>query len=180
MNTGTGNGNPEIASGPIPFLSIAILALLLAVAWVLWSGFFKPLLLGLGLLSCVLTLLIVRRMGYLDKEAFAFHYNHRLLGFWVWLCKEVVLSSLDVARVVLKREIKVEPRVIKIDARRLSQGDQALLGNSITLTPGTLTLDVHEGRLLVHALTTQGADGLETGEMLRRVEALSTRRSVGS
>ena len=53
--------------------------------------------------------------------------------------------------------------------------DLALLGNSITLTPGTLTLDVHEGRLLVHALTPEGAAALERGEMQRRVAALRAR-----
>ena len=101
---------------------ILILAVLLAAAWVLWSGFFKPLLLGLGVLSCVLTLIVVRRMGYLDKDVFAFHYNYRLLGFWGWLGKEVVLSSFDVAREVLKPNVKVEPKVVKIDAQDLSQG----------------------------------------------------------
>jgi multicomponent Na+:H+ antiporter subunit E len=50
--------------------------------------------------------------------------------------------------------------------------DQALLGNSITLTPGTLTLNVNEGRILVHSLTLAGAQELKRGEMRRRVVAL--------
>lgn len=157
------------------YARILALALLLIVAWVLWSGYLKPLLLGLGALSCVLTIWVVRRMGYFDEEDFAFHYDWRLLGFWAWLGREVVLSSIEVARVVLRRKVNVEPKVVDIDGSGLRPVDLALLGNSITLTPGTLTLDVYEGRLLVHALTPEGAAGLQRGEMQRRVAALRKR-----
>ena len=158
-----------------PYARILILAVLLIAAWVLWSGYLKPLLLGLGALSCLLTVWIVRRMGYFDDENFAFHYDWRLLGFWAWLGREVVVSSIEVARVVLRRRLVVEPKVVNIDGSGLGPVDLALLGNSITLTPGTLTLDVHEGRLLVHALTADGAAALERGEMQRRVAALRKR-----
>jgi multicomponent Na+:H+ antiporter subunit E len=158
-----------------PFARILILALLLITAWVLWSGYLKPLLLGLGALSCLLTIWVVRRMGYFDDDTFAFHYDWRLLGFWAWLGREVVLSSIQVARVVLRRKVDVEPEVVDIDGSGLGPVDLALLGNSITLTPGTLTLDVYEGRLLVHALTADGAAALRQGEMQRRVAALRTR-----
>ena len=158
-----------------PYVRILILAVLLIAAWVLWSGYLKPLLLGLGALSCLLTVWIVRRMGYFDDENFAFHYDWRLRGFWAWLGREVVVSSIEVARVVLRPRLDVEPKVVSIDGSGLGPVDLALLGNSITLTPGTLTLDVHEGRLLVHALTAEGAAALERGEMQRRVAALRKR-----
>ena len=157
------------------FARVLILVLLLAAAWVLWSGYLKPLLLGLGVLSCLLTVWIVRRMGYFDDETFAFHYDWRLLGFWAWLGVEVVRSSIEVARVVLRPRIDVEPRLVDVDGRGLGPVDLAVLGNSITLTPGTLTLDVHDGRLLVHALTADGAAALQDGEMLRRIAALRKR-----
>lgn len=155
-----------------PLARTVILLSLLIAAWVLWSGNLKPLLLGLGAFSCALTILVVRRMGYFHDETFAFNYGWRLLKFWAWLGREVVLSSLEVARIVLSRRIEVEPQVVDIDGTALQPVDLAVLGNSITLTPGTLTLDVHEGRLLVHALTGNGADGLRKGEMQRRVAEL--------
>lgn len=158
-----------------PYTRILILLLLLIAAWVLWSGYLKPLLLGLGALSCILTVWIVRRMGYFDDEMFAFHYDWRLLGFWAWLAGEVVKSSIEVARVVLRRKVEVEPTVVDIDGSGLGPVDLALLGNSITLTPGTLTLDVYEGRLRVHALTSDSADALKSGEMQRRVAGLRKR-----
>ena len=145
---------------------------LLIAAWVLWSGMFKPLLLGLGAFSCALAAYIAVRMGYFDSNVFALRFNLRVFTFWGWLFKEIVRSSLEVARIVLARELQLATRVVEIDASQLSPVDQAILGNSITLTPGTLTLDAHKGKLLVHALTAEGAEALEDGEMLRRVAAI--------
>ena len=155
-----------------PVARALILMALLIAAWILWSGYPKPLLLGLGAFSCLLTVWLVRRMGYFHDETFAFNFGWRLLRFWAWLGREIVVSSLEVARVVLSRNVEVKPQVVKLDGSTFSSLDLALLGNSITLTPGTLTLDVHEGRLLVHALTRQGAEALQAGEMQRRVAEL--------
>ena len=154
---------------------ILLLTALLVAAWLLWSGLFKPLLLGLGALSCVLTIYVLHRMGYFSNETFAFRYSYRLFGYWIWLGKEVLLSSLEVSRAVLSPRLRVEPRTVRLDVSALDSVDQALLGNSITLTPGTLTLDVHEGSMLVHALTPEGAAALQAGEMQRRVAKLSKR-----
>ncbi|MDJ0905257.1 MAG: Na+/H+ antiporter subunit E [Woeseiaceae bacterium] len=145
---------------------------LLIAAWVLWSGMFKPLLLALGAVSCALVVYIAVRMGYFDSRVFALRFNLRLLGFWAWLLKEIVKSSLEVARIVLARKLELSTRVVEIDVSQLSPVDQVILGNSITLTPGTLTLDADDGKLLVHALTAEGAAALEEGEMLRRVAAI--------
>ena len=151
---------------------LILLALLLVAAWLLWSGLYKPLLLILGAVSCVLTLWVVKRMGYFDADVFAFRYNVRLMGFWRWLGAEIVRSSIAVTRHVLSPTLKVEPRIVRIDVSHLEPVDQALLGNSITLTPGTLTLDVDQGELLVHALDVDGAQALIDGEMQKRVEGL--------
>lgn len=155
-----------------PVLRILLIAVILAAAWLVWSGLFKPLLLGLGLLSVILTVFVLRRMGYFSNETFAFRYSPRLVFFWAWLGKEIVISSLQVIRVVLMRRIEIEPEIITLDVSDMEAVDQALLGNSITLTPGTLALDVHEGLMQVHCLTKQGADGLREGEMQRRVKEL--------
>jgi multicomponent Na+:H+ antiporter subunit E len=152
---------------------IILFFLLLAAAWLLWSGLFKPLLIGLGVVSCLLTFAIVRRMGYFDNELFALRFSWRLLGFWAWLAREVLRSSLDVARVVLDPRLPISPRVIEIKSTSPHPFDQVLLGNSITLTPGTLTLDLHDGMLRVHTLTEAGARDLMSGEMDRRVAGLN-------
>ncbi len=149
-----------------------LLLVALAVAWLVWSGLYKTLLISLGAFSCALTIYLVRRMGYFQREVYALNYGGRLIGYWVWLAREMVRSSLDVSRVVLSPDLPVSPRIVEIRATALHPLDQAILGNSITVTPGTLTLDVHEGVLKVHCLTRDGAESLLTGEMDRRVAAL--------
>ena len=151
-----------------------MLALLipLVAAWLLWSGLYKPLLLGLGLFSCVLTIYIKHRMEYFQTEVFALQFGRRLFGYWLWLAREVVKSSLDVARIILSPSLPISPQVVTIKASCDHPVDQATLANSITLTPGTLALDVYKGEIAVHALTQAGADELRKGEMDRRVLAL--------
>jgi len=145
---------------------------LLIIAWLLWSGQFKPLLLALGAFSCVLVGYLTRRMDYIDNELFEVNFNLRFLGYWAWLAKEVVRSSIEVARVVLHPRLPISARIVEIEATARGPVDQVILGNSITLTPGTIALDVHHGILKVHTLTQEGADALMSGEMDRRIAAL--------
>jgi len=149
-----------------------VLLIPLVAAWLLWSGIYTPLLLGLGLFSCLLTIYIKHRMEYFETEVFALRIGGRLIGYWLWLAKEVVKSSLDVARIVLSPSLPISPQVVKIRVSCAHPVDQAILANSITLTPGTLALDVHKGQIIVHALTKAGADELKRGEMDRRVASL--------
>jgi multicomponent Na+:H+ antiporter subunit E len=141
-------------------------------AWLLWSGLYKPLLIVLGILSCLLTLAIARRMGFFAPKAFTLHLIPRLLSFWAWLGKELVKSNLEVARIVLSPKMSISPTLVTLQAQPRSQVGQAILGNAITLTPGTVTLDDHEGELIVHCLTRAGAESLSEGEMNRRVAAV--------
>lgn len=152
-----------------------LLTVFLIVAWILWSGMFKPLLLGLGAFSCILTVYLASRMGYFHSGTFALHLSFRLLSFWLWLLREIVSSSIEVARVVLAPKLDLSTQVVEIDVADLEPVDQAILGNSITLTPGTLTLEVANDRLLVHALTAEGAEAVANGEMKQRVAALRSR-----
>ena len=154
-------------------MRILLTLLLWFAAWLLWSGMFKPLLIGLGVLSCLLVLVISKRMDFFEKDVFSLHLVWRLLPFWGWLGKELVVANLQVARVVLSRDMPMSPTVIRLQALSPDPVGQAILGNSITLTPGTVTVDDHEGELLVHCLTREGADALIEGEMNRRVAALT-------
>jgi multicomponent Na+:H+ antiporter subunit E len=151
-----------------------MLALLipLVAAWLLWSGIYKPLLLALGLFSCLLTIYIKHRMEYFQTEVFALQFGRRLIGYWLWLAKEVIKSSLDVARIIVSPSLPISPQVLTIKASSENPVDQATLANSITLTPGTLALDVYKGEITVHALTKAGADELRKNEMDRRIQAL--------
>jgi multicomponent Na+:H+ antiporter subunit E len=152
-----------------------LLAVLLAAALLFWSGMIKPLLLMFGAISCVLVLIVARRMHLFERGVFELRFMGRLLRFWAWLVREVIRSSLDVTRVVLNPRLPISPTVAEFDSQCEHPVDRAILGNSITLTPGTLTLSIAGERFIVHALTEQGARDLMTGEMDRRVSALRSR-----
>lgn len=149
-----------------------LLAVLLMIAWVLWSGYLKPLLLGLGVFSSLLVVYLAHRMRLHDTHFLEGRFLVRLVAYWGWLAREILRSSLEVTRVVLSPKMPISPTVAEFDSRCELISDQAILGNSITLTPGTLTLQIDDGQFLVHALTESGARDILGGEMDRRVAAL--------
>ncbi|KAF0127076.1 MAG: multicomponent Na+:H+ antiporter subunit E [Elusimicrobia bacterium] len=93
----------------------------------------------------------------------------RLAAYLPWLCWQIVLSSLDVAYRVLHPARPIDPRVIKIKNPCRTPLGTALLANSITLTPGTVTLEVGPAELVVHSLSAESAASLQAGGMQRRV-----------
>jgi len=143
--------------------------------WLLLSGHYTPTLMTYGALSSAAVVLLVGHLGILDAEALPAHLGGRILLYVPWLMKEIVLSNLSVARVILSRDLPIRPRMIRIEVSQRTQVAQVVHANSITLTPGTVTLDVRDGRFLVHALTTDSAEGLLSGEMDRRVAAIEGR-----
>lgn len=148
---------------------VLVLIAALVAAWLLWSGLYKPLLLFLGGLSCLLTFLLARRIDYFDDELYSLRLTLGLLRYWLWLIGQIIRSSIDVSRIVLHPKLPISPRVIDVKAEAAHPFYLVTLGNSITLTPGTLSIDVHDGVIKVHALTESGARDLEEGEMNRRV-----------
>ncbi len=152
----------------------------LAATWLLWSGIYTPLLLGLGLASCTLVVLISQRMGFFSGDVFSLHILHRLPRYWLWLSWQLIKSNLDVTRIVLSPHMPVRPRLVTLDARPLSPVGIAIFGNSITLTPGTVTLAIDGNQVLVHCLTTETARSLADGELKRHIEQLMRGVSIST
>lgn len=151
--------------------AIAVLFALLALSWVLWSGVYKPLVLTLGVLSCLLTVYLAKRMGFFRHRALLVVIP-KLPRYWRWLLREIVVSSFNVARLILKPSLSISPTLVEIEADTGNEVAKVILANSITLSPGTVTLDVHDGRLLVHCLTHETARGLQEGDVKSRVAQL--------
>lgn len=147
------------------------LLLALMVSWVLWSGIYKPLLLWLGLFSCVVSVWLAQRMGFF-QHAIPLRTLLRLPAYWWWLLREIIKSSLEVARLVLSPSLPISPTMVELTTREASDTGKVILGNSITLSPGTVTIDVYEDRLLVHCLTRESAVGLLEQEAQRRTSRL--------
>ena len=146
-----------------------ILFVHLMVVWLLFSGHYTPTLMTYGALSCAGVVALVAYLGILDHEALPTHLGIRPFLYLPWLFKEIVLSNLAVAKVILDPKLPIHPRILDIEAEQQTEVGRVIYANSITLTPGTVTLDVRNGRMLVHALTTDSAEGLLGGEMARRV-----------
>ena len=154
-------------------MHIVVLFLTLAVLWLLWSGLYLPLMLGLGLASVVLVVWLTRRLETIDHESVPTHLGLKVISYWGWLVKEIVVSSIDVTRIVLSRDMPISPTMVQTQSKSKGVVRQVLLANSITLTPGTLTTDIDDdGLVTVHALTQSGADGVVNGDMNDRVAAL--------
>lgn len=150
-------------------VNYALLGLMLAAIWLLLSGLFKPLLLALATLSVLLTLLLASRMNILDAASHPVMAAMRYLPYWPWLAVEIVKSSMDVARRVLSPSMPISPTVVEVRSSQRTAVGRVVFANSITLTPGTVTMDVDGERLRVHALSREAVDDLLEGEMDRRV-----------
>ena len=152
-------------------MQLGSLLLILLVSWALWSGIYKPLLLWLGLFSSLLSVLLAYRMGFFH-HAISLRSLLRLPAYWWWLLREVIKSSLDVARLVLSPSLPISPTIVELTTTEASDAGKVILGNSITLSPGTVTIDMHEDRLLVHCLTRDSALDLLNHEAQRRTARL--------
>lgn len=153
--------------------SLLTLIAVLVVFWVSNSGMFKPLLLSLGVASIALTAWLTWRLGILGGGRRPISMA-RLPRYCAWLAIQVVQSNIDVVRRVWTGRAAISPTVARIPLPALSDAGKVIYANSITLTPGTVAMDVDVpgGTLLVHALSRDGIADLESGDMARRVQGL--------
>ena len=145
---------------------------LLAAIWLLASGHYSPLMLSFGAASCLLVVALSMRMRIVDEEALPVRMIPRALVYSPWLVKEVLLANLDVARRILSPRASISPRIVRVTPSQKTDLGRVLYANSITLTPGTVSILVDASAITVHAITREAAEALETGEMDRRVTRL--------
>lgn|SRR5690606_24161062 len=145
------------------------ISLLLALfgLWLVLSGHFNPLLLALGAISAAFVTFLALRMEVVDQESYPFNLTTRLLRFWAWLFKEIVLSNIDVTKRVLTG--RISPRMVKVPAPQQTDLGLAIYANAITLTPGTVSIEVTSESIEAHALSKEGAEGLAEGTMAEQV-----------
>lgn len=148
------------------------LGLALFALWLLLSGYFLPLLLGLGVASCVVIVWILHRMDAIDHESFPIRMQLRGLTYWPWLMKEIVKSNLTVAGIILNPRLPISPTVRPVRASQATDMGRVIYANSITLTPGTISVHMADEEILVHALTRDGAESFDDPDMDRRVTRL--------
>ena len=151
-------------------IHIGGLLISLGILWLLLSGHYTPLLLSLGLLSVILVTIISLRMNlivYDEPEVFIQILSYIPYGFWLIL--EILKSNIDVCKRILNPSLPIKPALIKVLASQQGELAKVTYANSITLTPGTISIDVDGDTIEVHALADTGITGLETGEMDKRI-----------
>ena len=134
--------------------------------WLVLSGHYTPLYIGLGLVSAAIVTWLNRHDDLVSDVVRALP---GLLMYTPWLLWQIAQSNLQVTRVVLDPRLPIDPVVVRV--RTVMRRDLAIatFANSITLTPGTVTVDIDGDELVVHALTPETAAGVADGQMARRV-----------
>jgi len=134
--------------------------------WVLLSGRFDSFHLTLGVICSVL-------VGFLSHDLLFFNirlgdFRTRTRRFFLagpWFLGQIFSANLHVAYLALSPKMPIDPQIIRFKTKLESDIAWVALANSITLTPGTITIDIREGEFFVHALDRKVAYDLNTGEM---------------
>lgn len=153
-------------------LSIAVSLLLF---WLLLSGIFTPFLVAAGIGSAAAVAWLAARMEIADREGHPLHFTAAVLTYWPWLVKEIAVSAWTVTKIILSPRLPISPTLARFRPSQASTVGLVTHANSITLTPGTITIEAGHEEFLVHAITREGAASLAGSEMDRRVAALEGR-----
>ena len=156
------------------FLHQLSLGSLLFILWIILSGHFNIQFLSLGLASSALVLWLAARM---KLHTGAIGQNHGLrsaLKYGGWLAREIFISNVKVARIILDPGLPIRPVLFWAPASQKTDIGRVVFANSITLTPGTISIEIAEsgGRILVHALHEDFSWGPESCEMDARAAAM--------
>lgn len=175
--------DPESArTNSIRFGDSLVLALLMFGFWILLSGKLDLFHLSAGALVSLAIALASCRLYALEppiaarnRHPFAVIPWGGLVTYIPWLSAQIVLSALQVAKIVLSPRIEIRPKLFTFSYPLPHGMARATLANSITLTPGTVTIDLAGDQYMVHALTEEAArdlEGTSPGNMKERVEKL--------
>lgn len=141
----------------------------LLLFWLALSGHFTPFLMGAGVVSALVCVVVAQAMGAADREAHPLHLFGRALTYFPWLIWEICKSAWAVTRIIVHPSLPISPTMTHVAASQRTAVGIATYANSITLTPGTITTAVKGNELTVHALVRDGAIDLEGGGMDARV-----------
>jgi multicomponent Na+:H+ antiporter subunit E len=139
--------------------------------WLLLSGYFDPFHITLGIVSSAAVAWISSQYLFAGGVHGLPGKIARSVRYIVWLISAIIMANLDVVYRVLHPSLPIDPGTVEFTTGIRSDYARTLLANSITLTPGTITLDVRGGTYVVHALTRQPAHEtfVRDREMQKRV-----------
>ena len=144
--------------------------------WLLLSGHYDPLLLTLGVLSCITCLYVTWKAKFIDEEGLPLHLLIRLPIYTLWLFKEIIKANIDTAKIIIINN--PDPQNFRVKSSQKTEAGKVTYANSITLTPGTVTTVLDGDILEVHALSSDMADDVKSGAMDKKVSWLEGNKNV--
>ncbi|OYX51076.1 MAG: hypothetical protein B7Y90_01950 [Alphaproteobacteria bacterium 32-64-14] len=155
------------------------LLMALAVFWLVLSGETSPFFLGLAAVAVLATLWLCARLRLIDREGSPYHRAPQLLVYLAWLIVQIVKANVAVVSRVFGPRHAIDPAMTEVSTTAQSRLGRALFANSITLTPGTVTVDVEGHKLKVHALVRESASAESFAPMDRRAARAADRKPRG-
>ncbi len=147
------------------------LVVVLGALWTGLSGYYtlnKPLIASLGAVSILLSGILAYRFDILDREGSPYARLPQIFIYWAWLLVEIFKANWVVIKACLKATIDIDPALVKVKTGCESDLARTVFANSITLTPGTVSVEVEGNKILVHALYEDAAAPGAFADMDRR------------
>jgi len=133
--------------------------------WLTLSGQYTTFLVSAGVICTIIIALLARRMDVSDKEGHPVHLAPSALTYWPWLVWQIILSAINVSKIILNPSLPISPTLLRVKTTQRSDVGKVTYANSITLTPGTISVDIEGDEILVHAISSENATDLAGGEM---------------
>jgi multicomponent Na+:H+ antiporter subunit E len=147
-----------------------LLFFILLLLWLLLSGHYTFLIISLGIFSCLFCVYLTKRANILDNELLPVTFFPRIIQYTIWLIKEIIISNIITAKVILTSS--ENPEIFLVKCTQKTPEGKTTYANSITLTPGTVTTNIKDNMLEVHALTSDFGNDVRNGDMDKKVSWL--------
>ena len=147
------------------FLFVILLSL-----WLLMSGHYTFLIISLGVISCLFCVYLAKRANLIDDEGLPLFFLPRLLNYLLWLFKEIFNSNIGTAKAIITGNIN--PEIFIVKSSQNTDVAKVTYANSITLTPGTVTIQINEDKFEVHALNSDFGNDVRSNVMDKKVKWL--------
>ena len=152
-----------------PVKHIFSLGILLFALWLALSGKLNVLTLSLGLASTIIIVVLAHRMDVIDQEKYPAHMTVLLWRFWLFLAREVVISNIDVVRRIFKPGKNISPQVFDLPLKHKGELSHVIYANAITMTPGTVSMNLDKKTITVHTISVEAASELRSDRMANAV-----------
>ena len=151
--------------------------LLFFIVWIIFNGNITTEIVLFGVvIATIIFVFVCRFMDYsLKKEVMFYRKTGYIVAYIGLLIVEIIKANVEMIRIVLNVEEQMEPVIVKFRTTLHSETARVMLANSITLTPGTITISLEEDELTVHCLDSSMAQGLEDSTFVKLLEKMEKR-----